>query len=152
MQVSNGLPFELLIPIGLLLNRSVKKMDYKEMSLKKLYKSTVQSENALNAGDARNLLPNSSITQQIIDEYGPFTRFHLENKNTTITLQVSINGIALGDNSIISSQRDIFLLPSSALDILPEEDNLKITKIAIKNLDASTNTSNGDIVWDIANY
>lgn len=116
---------------------------------KKRWRSIITSEAALNAGVARML----SISDANVDDYGPFTRLHLENKNTTITLEVDLNASALGDNSVTTATHRIFMLPSTVIEIVPEEDPDKIFyRITIKNTHGSTNTSAGDIVWSIANY
>ena len=115
---------------------------------KEKWQSGIQKETALNAGVARNLDLSS------FKQYKPFVRLRLENKNTTITLRVAINGVALGDNSITDDFGELIsidLLPSSILEIEPK-DNMYIYSIAIKNTDASTNTSNDEIVWQVANF
>lgn len=113
------------------------------------WRSSITSEGALNATIARNIV----IAQATRDEYGPFLRLHLENKNTTITLQVDLNGSALGDNTVGASTHRIFLLPSSAIDILPPEDaDKEFYMVALTNTHAADNTAAGDIVWSIANY
>jgi len=128
-------------------------MDYEFMSYGYVrYKSTTQKETALNATKIRNLLPNTAITQAIIDARKPFTRFHFENRNSTVTIQLAIDGQGLGDDTIQFSKREWYIQPLTAIDILPDEDNLQFTMVAIKNTHASTNTSNDELIWDIANY
>jgi hypothetical protein len=128
-------------------------MNYETMSYGYVrYKSETQSETALNATKIRNLLPNTAVTQPIIDSRLPFRRLHFENRNSTVTIQIAVDGQGLGDDSIQRSKRDFFLSPLSAIDILPEEDNLQFTMIAIKNTHATTNTSDNELKWDVANY
>lgn len=129
-------------------------MDYKTMSYgRKLnFKSNTQFETALNATISRNLIPNTAVSQTVIDNYRPFVRFHFENRNSTVTIRLCIDGQALGDNTIQFSKREWYIQPLTAIDILPEEDNLQFTRVAIVNTHASTNTSNNDLIWDIANY
>lgn len=113
------------------------------------WRSSVTSETALNSTKARNL----TISDTNIDNYGPFTRFRIDNKNTTITIQVDINGQALGDDSINGSVLTKFVLPDTFIEINPDQDpDLQFTRISIKNLHAANNTAAGDIVWSIANY
>jgi len=131
-------------------------MDYEKMSNPDKYNrfghirwaKAPTKELALNAGIARSL----SITDAERNNFGPFTRLHFENHNTTVTIQLDIDGCPLGDNTISNSRRNIFILPGTAIDILPDEDNVQFSMIAIKNTHGATNTSNDELVWDIANF
>lgn len=115
------------------------------------YKSNMQSEAALNATKIRNLIPNTIVTDIVRDNYAPYTRFYIENINASITIQVSIGGQGLGDDTIQNAVKTINLIPNAFLEIEPT-DNIKFTMIAIKNTHAANNTAAGDIRWFVSNY
>jgi len=112
------------------------------------WQSAVTKELALNATIARVL----ALTDIERANYGPFVRAHIENLNATVTLELGVGGNALGDNTVVRSIRTYYLPPGSAIDILPEEDDLQFTQIAIRNTHAATNTANDDIVWSFSNF
>lgn len=141
-----------IIGLGLLTKNKgvVDKMNFKEMS-KALYKSNMVSHGIILATKTANLFPSTTVDQNKIDNYQPFTRFYIENRNSTITLRVDIQGQALGDDTIQGSIRSFNLLPGTWVEFEPE-DNLKFSMIAVKNTHAATDTVAGDIVYSVANY
>jgi len=133
----------------------VKKVDYKQMSNPNLnrfgkvkWSSGTQEEAILAATVARNL----SIAVADIEAYAPFTRLFIWNKAAE-TIQVDIDGDALGDNSIIGSKVRVFLDSGQYLEITPEDNRDKtFTRIAITNTHAVNDTSAAEIVWKIGNF
>lgn len=116
---------------------------------KEKWESAITSETALNAGVARNL----SIAQADLDNYQPFIYFYFEN-NSDETIELSLDGCALGDNSIVGARKVIYCPPKSRRGIQPYEDgrpDMIFSRVAIKNISA-TNTSNDELKWSIKNW
>lgn len=102
---------------------------------------------ALNATIAMAL----PISDSVRDNFGPFVRFYIENRNTTIIIQVDIEGNPLGDNTISNSKRTIYLQPLSFLLIEPA-DGIAFSMVSLKNTHAANNLATTDVAYDIANY
>ena len=114
------------------------------------YRSASTFETALNAGIARDL----SITDAILDAYGPFCRFWIENRSTEL-IQIDLQGARMGDETIRGSIVTEYLQPQTKIEFAPYENgepDYVFSKIVIKNLAGAANTSNDEIVWGIGNW
>jgi len=131
------------------------KMNYKDMiEFIPKYDSKVQFELALNAGIVRQIIPNTTVTKNIIDERKPFKFFHFENRSGEAIL-ISIDGIAdTTTNTITNSKFERVLQSNEAIDIIPDElpSDILFETIAIKNTDAVNNTANNELSWSIRNF
>jgi len=118
------------------------------------YDSKEQFEAALNLGIVRQLIPNATVTQALIEERKPFKTLHFENRST-VAILVSIDGQAdTTGNTISGSKLERVLQANQAMDITPDElpTDITFSTIAIKNTSAATNTAINELVWKVKNF
>ncbi len=113
------------------------------------WQSGNRNETALNTTVARNL----TITDAQRDAYGPFLYFQFSN-NSDETIEIHLDGVALGDNTVVNAKIIERVKPKSSIEFGPHENgtpDFVFERIAIKNI-AATNTSNDELSWSLRNW
>lgn len=125
-------------------------MSRKNVFGKDKWRSTRTAEGALNAGVCRNV----SITSNQQDSYGPFVRFHFENRSAE-EIQIDLDGGAQSSGTVSNPQQTFFVPAGNILDITPYENgepDYVFSFVCMKNLDGANNTAAGELVTSFGNY
>lgn len=114
---------------------------------KNRYKNRYANIAAVNATKVWNV----PIKEAERDNFSPFNHLVIFNRDVNCTIQAALDAIGLGDDTLSSTDRTYYLLPSAALEI-EVKDKVIFRGLAIKNLNAVSNIAIGDLVVMFQNY
>ena len=114
---------------------------------KNRYKNRYANTAAVNATKVWNV----PIKEAERDNFSPFNHLVVFNRDANCAIQLSLDAIGLGDDTLSSTDRTYYMLKNTALEI-EVKDKIKFHGLAIKNLDAVNNIAIGDVVVMFSNY
>lgn len=114
---------------------------------KKRYKNRYANTAAINATKVWNV----PITAAEKMSYSPFNHLVIFNRDANCKIQVSLDAIGLGDDTVSSTDKTYYMLKNTAMEI-EIKDKVIFRELAIKNLDAANNIAIGDVVVMFSNF